>query len=294
MKHLRIIQTLFFVLTVFFITRFLLGNFQALQQLQIKYDCPTLLLAFFFSLLSLFFVVLKNKFVYELELYQIKFSHLWRIICRTNLYRYIPGGIWNHAGLIIDMSHEGKISLRKSTKLQFLNIFTNIYAGFFFLLVVLPGIWRFWFLLFYVLGLLATNQILKIGNWVWNLFNRKRRFEFPKLSLKSLIKIQSANLGFWFFLGLSFVYLLRGINVLKTFNLDLNLYLGSSYIMAWLAGFLFLPAPNGLGVREYVMGLLLARVNVSLTLGISVSLLYRVFILIRDLTVFIISISMRK
>jgi len=291
-KLLHLIQIFFFGASIFFIGRFLLKNWVTFQQLNLEYDYSLILVAFVFSLISTFFLVLKNKQIYELELYAVRFALLWKIVCRTNLYRYIPGGIWNHAGLIVDLSKEAHITVRKSSKLQLLNLVINIYVGFAFTAFVLPTPWILPFVLLYTLGLFLLRPTLEVLRIVWNkIFTKK--VDLPEIPNRVLVRIFLSNLGFWLFIGLSFVFFLKGINIFRSGNFFLDIYLASSYVLAWLAGFLFIPAPNGIGIRELVMGFFLERAELSLTLGVSVSLLYRVFILIRDLLVYLVSLLIR-
>ena len=291
-KLLHLIQILFFGASVFFIGRFLVSNWGTFLELDLKYDYSLILVAFVFSLLSTFFLVLKNKQIYELELYAVRFPLLWKLVCRTNLYRYIPGGIWNHAGLIVDLSREAHITVQKSSKLQLLNLIINIYVGFAFAVFVLPSELTLPFVLLYLLGLISLRPALRVLQLLWNhLFSRQ--FDLPEIPNRVLLRIVLSNLGFWLFIGLSFVFFLKGINVFKSTNFLLDIYLAASYVLAWLAGFLFIPAPNGIGIRELVMGFFLERASLSLTLGVSVSLLYRVFILARDVMVFVASLLIR-
>jgi len=291
-KLLTILQFLFFGASLFFIGKFLVANWQTFRQLNLKYDYSLILVAFIFSLLSTFFLVLKNKQIYELELYAVRFGLLWKIVCRTNLYRYIPGGIWNHAGLVMDLSKEAHITVRKSSKLQLLNLVINIYVGLAFGVFVVPTSLAIPFILLYFLGLLLLRPLLKVLRLIWNRLFTKQ-VDLPEIPNRVLLTIVLSNLGFWLFIGLSFVFFLKGINVFRSSNLFLDIYMASSYVLAWLAGFLFIPAPNGLGIRELVMGFFLERAQLSLTLGVSVSLLYRVFILIRDLLVYLVSLLIR-
>jgi|GEM_PF-1273867 len=292
-KLLHLIQILFFGASVFFIGRFLVNNWPTFKQLNLEYDYLLLLVAFIFSLMSTFFLVLKNKQIYELELYAVRFAVLWKIVCRTNLYRYIPGGIWNHAGLIVDLSKEAHITVGKSSKLQLLNLVLNIYVGLGFVIFVLPITLAAPFALAYLLGLLLLRPGLRLLRFFWNkIFARK--VDLPEIPNRVLARIVLSNFGFWAFVGLSFVFFLKGINLFKPANFFLEIYLAASYVLAWLAGFLFIPAPNGIGVRELVMGFFLERAALSLTLGVSVSLLYRVFILARDLIVYVFSLLIRN
>ena len=287
-KPWRLVQIIFFFLTVIFILRFVLNNYPTLSALEFKYDWWKLSVAFIVSIISLIAIVFKNKYVYELELYSLDLVKVAKSVAKANLYRYIPGGIWNHAGLIIDLSEEGHITLQKSSKLQIISIFLNVYLGFFFAALFLPSPWQYVYSVFFLFGLFLTDPVFRFLSAAWNLV-MPRKIDFPRVPLMSLWKITLANLIFWVLIGLSFVLFVQGVGLLSNETFFQDVYIGSSYILSWLAGFLFLPAPNGLGVRELVMGYLLEKVNISLTFGVSMSLLYRVFLLVRDILIFVLA-----
>src|SRR3989339_139914 len=287
MKTLKKLQLVFLVLSAYFIFRFLSQSAHKINLDQLSFDPLNLFLAMIFTIASFFFLVGKIKALYESELPVTNYARLFKTVAKTNLYRYLPGGIWNHAGLALEAASDSGKSLKTTTKLQFLNIAFMVYVGLIFLFFVLPYPINLILLVALVIGLLSLNQLLTWLNRLWKSLKFKQELTFIKFEPKELANIFANNLLFWLFNGLSFVYFLKGIGLINEVGLVKQLYLGASYILAWIAGFLFLPAPAGLGVREAVLGYFLAEAGISLALGVSVSLLYRLFILIRDLGMFV-------
>ncbi len=293
MKTLKKLQLVFLILSVYFIYRFLNQNIDKIKFEQLSLNLAPLAWAMFFSIASFFFLASKVKALYESELPRVNFWRLFKTVAKTNLYRYLPGGVWNHAGLAIEAAAESGKSLKTTTKLQFLNIAFMVYVGLLFLFFVLPFPINLALLLAFAVSLFWLNQFLGLVNRLWLSLKFKQKLAFVKFTPKQLANIFVNNLFFWIFNGLSFVYFLQGVGLAVDINLFEQFYLGASYVLAWLAGFLFLPAPAGLGVREMVLGYFFNKVGVSLALGVSISLLYRLFILIRDLAMFVFSLFVR-
>ena len=293
MKLLKKLQILFLLASLIVIYRFLATNLDIIIFENFHFAYLDLFWAAIFSLFSYLFLATKLSVLYDTELAHIRFKHLFKTISRTNLYRYLPGGVWNHAGLAIDAAEESGKSIKTTSKLQVLNIFFMVYTGALFLFFVLPSPLNWLLVLAFIVSTLLINQWFSFINSLWQKFGFKQKLHLTMIAPKLLGNILLNNWLFWFFNGLSFVYFLKGLGLVVNLELGELIYLSSSYILAWLAGFLFLPAPAGVGVREAVLGFFLNQAGMTLALGVSISLLYRLFILARDLAVFAVSLFVR-
>lgn len=293
MKILSKLQMVFLILSGFFIWRFLVNNFDKLDVSSFVFNPISLVLASVFSLASFFFLVNKLSALYEAEIPELRLRQVFRTVAKTNLFRYLPGGIWNHTGLAIEASVSSGRSLKTTAKLQILNILFMVYTGALFLFFVIPFPLNWLLIIAFLLSLFLINQGFRLVNQVWQRLGFKQKLHFIELAPSLLANILLNNLLFWLFNGLSFVYFLHGLGVIKAVNFSNLIYLSSSYILAWLAGFLFLPVPAGVGVREAFLGYFFSIGGFGIALGVSVSLLYRLFILVRDFSVFIFSLFIR-
>lgn len=293
MKILSKLQMVFLVLSGFFIWQFLVNNLDKLNMNSFVLDPINLVWALAFSLASFFFLASKLSALYEAEIPQLKLSQVFKTVAKTNLFRYLPGGIWNHTGLAIETSISSGISLKTTSKLQGLNILFMVYTGGLFLFFVLPFPLNWLLIIAFLLSIFLINQGFSLVNRLWQIIGFKQKLHLVELAPQLLGNILLNNLLFWLFNGLSFVYFLQALGVITAIDLAKLIYLSSSYILAWLAGFLFLPAPAGVGVREAVLGYFFSTGGFSLALGVSVSLLYRLFILGRDLLVYVVSLCVR-
>lgn len=293
MKILSRLQLIFLILAAGFIGHFLVVNSSKVNLQDFSFVWSSLVWSGLTSAISVFFLASKLDKLYESELPQLKFKQVFKTVAKTNLFRYIPGGIWNHTGLAIEAANVSGKSLKTTAKLQVLNILFMVYTGSLFLFFVLPVPFNWFLILSFILGLGLLKPGFMFINRFWQKFNFKQKLNLQPLAQPQLVKIVVDNLLFWLFNGLSFVFFLHGLGVLKSFGLGQGLYLAASYTLAWLAGFLFLPAPTGMGVREAVLSFLLNRVGLTLALGVSASLLFRLFILIRDIFIFFFSLLLK-
>ena len=282
-KRIKQLAQQFFVLIALgFVFLFLKKNWPEITNAQLKPDFFYLSLAVVASLLSILFTALAVRYTLLLENVHIPLRKLLRIVGQTNMYRYIPGGIWNHAGLGVYIRDNSTLSIKSASKLVVLNVFLNVYVALFFLVFLLPLPYSLLFLVMYVVSFLVLNVLFQLINKLWVLISPKQQMTLPKLSFKTLLNIFLANVGFWIATGFTFAFFVRGLSLLPSLSVFKYLYLVAAYNIAWACGFLFLPAPGGLGVREFVLGFFLAKVNLALAVGVSVSVMHRLFLVVRD------------
>ena len=293
MKILSKLQPLFLLVSAFFIVVFLRSNWTNLSSLHFQYNWWLLLLSLVFSVFDLFFLATRIKALYETETDNLHWKGLFKTVAKTNLYRYIPGGLWNHAGLAFSTAELTGKSVKTTSKLQFLNIIFNIYVGTLFLFFVLPQPYNFLLVLVFLISLFLINWSISIFNKLWTKFHFKQKIQFANITSKHLFNILIHNFGFWLFNGLSFVYFLQGLGLIENLDIFKQVYLASGYILSWIAGFLFIPAPQGIGIREMVLGVFFNNLGLKIVLGVSISLLYRVLLLVRDVLIYVVSLFVR-
>jgi hypothetical protein len=290
----QLAQQLFVFIALGFVFLFLKKNWPEIVKAQLKPDFFYLSLAGIASLLSVFFAALAIRYTLLLDNIRISLAKLLRIVGQTNMYRYIPGGVWNHAGLGVSIRDNSTLSIKSASKLVVLNVFLNVYVALFFLVFLLPLPYSLLFLVMYLVSFLVLNVLFQLVNKLWAFVSPKQQMTLPKLSFKTLLNIFLANVGFWIATGLTFAFFVRGISLLPSLSALKYLYLVAAYNIAWACGFLFLPAPGGLGVREFVLGFFLSKVNLALAVGVSVSVLHRLLLVIRDVLVYVVLLLTKK
>lgn len=174
------------------------------------------------------------------------------------LGRYVPGRVAAIAAMAV-MARRRGVSAAAATGSALLNTLLNIAAG---LLVavaltgqeldrILPGAGR-------VAPLLTAAALLGVVLLPWllppaiRLVRRltRREFEVPTTPASAVWLTLAGNVVAWALYGLAFMWFTSG--VLGEAAGATTSYV-AVYTLSYVAGFLFLPAPGGLGVREGVM-----------------------------------------
>ncbi|MEZ5365976.1 MAG: hypothetical protein R2748_27495 [Bryobacterales bacterium] len=97
-----------------------------------------------------------------------------------------------------------------------------------------------------------------LNAWAGFLAARLRQEWTPlRIGWGKLLGIWSMYVAGWVMLGAGVALFVNGVLRVPEGN---NLYIGSSYTVAWLIGTLTMIAPGGMGIREGALGLLLGRI----------------------------------
>jgi len=205
----------------------------------------------------------------------LDFKQVFSIVSISQLGKYIPGGIWQFVARF-SAYKENQLSY-KGMGVSFLieNVWLvlgSLFVGVFFIFLGGPatplqqtssaaaaffyGMIAFLAMLFWITTLFATEYGVKSTN-------RQPSWR------AALIQFVSQT-SMWVFLGLSFALLFQD---LASFS-DVSQVTGA-FIWSFLAGYLAIFAPGGIGVREYVAVLLLSSLFASNEVGM-VTILHRV------------------
>ncbi|HET9065822.1 MAG TPA: lysylphosphatidylglycerol synthase domain-containing protein [Gemmatimonadales bacterium] len=199
-----------------------------------------------------------------------------RIWILSSIAAFIPGRIWGFAGMAI-MSERagvrGTAAVAAAVVMQVLAIGTGVGVA---AIAMGPEIGAYRAgasLALTVLGVIAIGSTVALGNqrfldWLWRLARRESAApsapRWPALLESALI-----NLLAWLGYGVAFWALARGI--LPDAQLPLRVAVGT-YAVSYIAGYLAVFTPGGLGVRElFLVGLLTpslgAEAAIALSLG---------------------------
>lgn len=194
---------------------------------------------------------------------QLRFADAARIWFVSNLGRYVPGKVWQIGAMGV-MAQRVGVSPVAAVGSSLVISIVNILAGA--AVAVALGAqeigapwWAVWATSAAVLGLVAAPWILpRAGAVASALLSKELRV--PPLP-HSAVWIAAAGCAVaWLLYGLAFRWLHIALLGHATGNL-----VGSTaaFTVSYLAGFLFLPAPGGLGVREEVLQRLLAQSGIA-------------------------------
>ena len=286
-RLLKFFQIAFLVLIGLLIGRVIYENWQEITKYQWTLNLPSLTSAFLLLLGYSFLLSLSWQKLVLLTGEKLPLKAGYKITVLSALARYLPGGIWDHVGRFALAKKEYGLEEKRVFLSVLLNIVLTVFAGVaVFLLSLLsfssyPNL-RFlsWSLIFIPLGLVTLYPPLlkKIMNFILSKLGKeqlKLSFSYPQI-LKTT---------FWFFLswviiGFSFFLLICSFSVI---NLSLLPTIVGIFAISWVIGFLTPIAPNGAGVREASLILLLGTV-IPAPLAIVSALSFRLLIIAGDIT----------
>lgn len=214
----------------------------------------------------------------------------WRLAVslwlKTQIARYLPGGVWDVAGRLA-LGYEEGLSVRGMSASVGLEMALQVLSASLFLLLV-PFLRAGTALS----GYLPLVMALAVGALIVLLppvFSRLVNFGLrvlrrPPLAIQLrygelLLLFVARVVGHWM-LGVGFVMFARGVTANVTW-LEAPA-MAASYVGAWLVGYLALVVPMGIGVREGVLALLLQGMFPVAVLS-ALALGYRTWLLFRDL-----------
>lgn len=217
----------------------------------------------------------------------------------TLLSRYIPGSIWGYISRAEWMREEHKISYGTTNYVSIIEIglviLTCLQVVCLYALSTSTG----WLTLLLIL-LLAVLLVLpwwllnQINGWGW--FQRLmvrlfRVFETKPISFTTWLKAALLDLLAWYGFGLSFKWILESFQPAAVARLDLATMI---YSLAWLAGFLVVFVPSGLGIREQSIITLADRFQLAATaVSTGASILIRLLITGSELVWVLIGLSIK-
>lgn len=214
----------------------------------------------------------------------IQYFHIYNI---SQLGKYIPGNFWHFVGRIGLLKNQGLSfkEIRSSMLLEMGLIITGSFLFgslllFFnpdFLKIVsesyLSNIKVIWLLIF--IGLLFILVIIGIVQ----VNSQKNGLEAISIKCWLNVKIFLVQFLIWFFLGISFFFIVAFyLSGLKDFVFTIGLF-----SFAYLLGFLFILAPAGIGIREFILISGLSFLNIPVDTTISLVGLHRALYIIVEI-----------
>ena len=201
----------------------------------------------------------------------------------SSLPRYIPGWVWGYAGrtyLIEQVGVRRKVAVLGSAMEMGLFAGTGLVIGVFYWLKGTGAIIAATF----IFGLVVVGvSALPLS--------MDRRYRPGLKSIFESIVIVFLYIGFWIVYGLSVVILVGA--TLPTLSAEQIVTITSGFSLAWLAGFVAVFVPGGLGIREAGMVLVLEPIIGSAS-AILIAILARVINLAVDALLFMFALIWKK
>ncbi len=273
------LQVIFVIAIFYFMFMHLYRNWNSLKEYEWTFNYFYLALSFIILMIYSIIVIYGWQTILKKIYVKIPFLKLVKIKAIAELGRYIPGMIWHVAGRAYYGKKSG-IPYFKTLLSFALEMGINSMAGLFVFIFSIPFFLETEIFLkivplfvFIPIGLVLMHP--KIANKIIN-FGLKI-LKKPKVKIrmkyKDMLKLVLLYSIFWLIMGLAFYFL---INSIYPIGFSKILVVAGIYSIAWVAGFLFIIAPSGIGVREGIIAGLLSMF-MPLPIAIIISIVARIW-----------------
>lgn len=278
-RSLPIIKTVVPLVLAFFIGRMIHGNWQQVRDEPWRLDLGWLALslvlaAAWYLIRPLGWTRLIGGFGHDLPYWEI-----YRVYRKSELSRYVPGGIWQFAARIYLTRRYG-VSAAVCLAATMLDMTLAALAA------MVPAAW--------LAGSASTSlgppqraallafPVIACTLVVPPVFNRWGRavatqlgqpFEPLQMSALRMLRIWSAYVAMWILLAFAMASFARAL--LPGVDLQNLGYIAGCYALAWVTALLTIISPAGMGIREGILGLLLGQVlsaGTAMTLAVAMRL----------------------
>lgn len=204
------------------------------------------------------------------------------------LARYIPGGIWNIVGKAYMCTEKG-VEKSATTASMILEYVFQIISSGLFLLFFLPvlmqelftPVWTGLFLVVVVLVVILLPWAVRMGMRILGKIFRED-LSGMRMENRYVYRILAQYVGVWLFTGFGLIILVWAFEEISWMQ---GGYLMLSYPISWVVGFLS-PSPNGMGIREGVLRLLLGT-RYTYELLLLITLTTRIWTILGEVVAFV-------
>ena len=205
------------------------------------------------------------------------------------LARYIPGGIWNIVGKACMCTNKG-VDKTATTVSMILEYVFQIISSALFLIFFIPILFRnntnsFWVIaiagILIILTIIFIPNIIKLGIKIISKLFKDNTDEI-KLEKNYVYNVLGRYVGVWLLTGIGLIILVVAFSKVEVIQ---GIYLILSYPISWVVGFLS-PSPNGMGIREGVLGILLGD-TYNYELLLLITLTSRIWTILGEIVAFV-------
>lgn len=178
------------------------------------------------------------------------------------LARYIPGGIWNVVGKAYMCTNKG-VEKSATTISMILEYVFQIISSSLFLLFFIPVLFRknmntylnILVVVIIILAVLIIPYAVKVGTKIIGRMFKDTKSNIS-LNRRFIYSTLLRYVGVWLLTGIGLLILVIAFSKIEILQ---GIYLILSYPISWVVGFLS-PSPNGMGIREGILGILLGDI----------------------------------
>lgn len=287
-----LLQLVFLLVTGFFIYIVLHNNWSTILFQLNELTFSKQLLALFFIFIQIY-MSFYAWFLIQQSITAKKTSQklFFSVFFSSNLAKYIPGGIWDHVGKYTLLSKHSDYTKTEITQGIYIYLLYTVITGSIFFIPLIALTWGLKYLLLLALFLFLMFLVINFSKGKIKSLSSKYSllsFIFSAVQWKYLKPILILLLS-WIFYGLSLYFLVD--KDITDPRQSLSVILVAP--IAWLTGFIFPLAPNGIGIRESVIYYFLSD-GIAHSTVIAALLVFRVFAIIVDLLLGAVSLFLLK
>jgi uncharacterized membrane protein YbhN (UPF0104 family) len=199
--------------------------------------------------------------------WNLDFEQVFSLVSISQLGKYIPGGVWQFVARFtayrenqLSYKNIGKAFLIENVWLVFGSFFVGVYLVFLGKPAFLLKLFGFYQLTNIHIIIASLSLLL----WIIVLFAIEYGVKSETRKPSSLVALKQfiSQTSMWFLLGASFSCLFNNIGNLNDF-----LFITGVFVLSFLAGYIVVFAPGGIGVREYIAVMLLSFMFSSTEIG---------------------------
>ena len=204
------------------------------------------------------------------------------------LARYIPGGIWNIVGKAYMCTEKGVEKSATTASMILEYVFQIVSSGLFFIFflpVLMKEVLNLWLTIAFIAGILVVLLLLpwgvRVGTKILGKIFKEDLAEIY-LTNRYVYSVLLRYMAVWIFTGFGLIVLVKAFSEIEFMQ---GIYLILSYPISWVVGFLS-PSPNGMGIREGVLSLLLGS-SYSYELVLLITLTTRIWTMLGEAVAFV-------
>ncbi len=215
------------------------GNVETILSHMRQVSAVRLILALGFLAVSKLLLVRLSQHSVEVTGQEIGYARMFQINSMSQLAKYLPGGVWHFVGRAAYYHAEGLSLKQTSQAIVIENLWLVTSAAF------AGGI------LFSLYAKVPTSAAVLVLLWALLLYIMTR-WRVPQANWRDTLSVGALQSAVWILLGASFLILLP-INDPALLPLAMG-----GFGLSWVAGYVSIFAPGGVGVREATLTALMS------------------------------------
>jgi uncharacterized membrane protein YbhN (UPF0104 family) len=291
-KNLLNLLSLALVVAIFYyLIKVLIDNWHSIRIYEFHFKYSYLFLSIFLYVIGTALNSLIAKRILEKSGYSFDWVEIYFINSVSELAKYVPGRVFLY--LVRFGLFKGRLPKKIFATFCLLETAIVIMASLLFSVPIvyyyLPGFFKTFIPALIIGGFLififSAKLFYKFVNFSLKLLKRKPLTDDIQLKTKDLVYCSILSLITWFTLGTAFFIF---VNSLISIDPKYFLFINALFVFSYNASILVAVAPAGLGVREGFLTFLLNKI-LSLTISVFISIISRIWLVVNDIIIAIIS-----